>query len=731
MAYTLSKTNGGTLTVLNDGLVDTSVSSLSLIGKNVANFGDAQNENFVHLLENFAYNVEPRKPIIGQIWFNTNDSVMCPLINDGVNWKPLAVSLYHTTTTNTLVNAGGFNLAASRPGDFWFDSSNKQLHVVTEGSTTATATVLIGPESVKDFGVTKMSSTKMLDSSGVGHAVIQTIVNGEVLSIQSIDSFTQTTNNPVPGFPTIYRGITFKNFSHNSKVVSTSTDVALYGILDQLDLSFTRSTNPEHLVANWTVDSGNSLQFGTTAQSSVAWSVPSSTLLLTSSGSIKLQSATSSLTFSGTSLSASTTGINLGTTSTTFATTYLRKLSSGASSATAELEGNWQIGLTSQFGPIEDKSADLGSSLHRFNKLYATTLSAGGQAVNGTLEGTWYVSTSSNILPSVDLGTGLGTTDKRFNTIYTTGISAAAINNTISVTGSPHIEGNVIPTTNNTYDLGTSATRWNNIYATNVNSPFMSALNFDAQASTIGVMSVGTATITKFIDNFGNIINQFDADPTLLANSNLRLSSQRAVKTYVDAIRDQLLNAVNNLQTVPPGATFYTAAITAPTGYVVCDGANYPVTGIYANLFAAIGYTYGGSGGAFAVPDLRGQFIRGYDGSRGLDAGRAFGSAQGSNLGDHQHDFDDVHHIQSDGQTNFKNLDGSYGWPARDVYGVQDTGNPQNNPSYGVYANPVYDNAGDGGVNDNALWTIRNRTAAAGSGETRPTNVALLPIIKL
>ena len=74
MAYTLSKTNGGKLTILNDGLIDTAVSSLSLIGKNVANFGDAQNENFVHLLENFAYNVEPRKPMVGQIWFNSTEN---------------------------------------------------------------------------------------------------------------------------------------------------------------------------------------------------------------------------------------------------------------------------------------------------------------------------------------------------------------------------------------------------------------------------------------------------------------------------------------------------------------------------------------------------------------------------------------------------------------------------------------------------------------------------------
>jgi len=78
---------------------------------------------------------------------------------------------------------------------------------------------------------------------------------------------------------------------------------------------------------------------------------------------------------------------------------------------------------------------------------------------------------------------------------------------------------------------------------------------------------------------------------------------------------------------IPAGTVIYYAASTAPTGYLKANGASLSTT-TYAALFAAIGYTFGGSGGSFNVPDLRGEFPRGWDDGRGVDSGRVFGSAQ-------------------------------------------------------------------------------------------------------
>lgn len=69
---------------------------------------------------------------------------------------------------------------------------------------------------------------------------------------------------------------------------------------------------------------------------------------------------------------------------------------------------------------------------------------------------------------------------------------------------------------------------------------------------------------------------------------------------------------------VPSGAVFWFAASTAPAGFLECNGASISTTS-FAALFAAIGFTFGGSGAAFNIPDLRGKFIRGWDHSAGVD----------------------------------------------------------------------------------------------------------------
>lgn len=59
----------------------------------------------------------------------------------------------------------------------------------------------------------------------------------------------------------------------------------------------------------------------------------------------------------------------------------------------------------------------------------------------------------------------------------------------------------------------------------------------------------------------------------------------------------------------PAGIVHAYAGANVPAGFVLCDGQSLPAT-LYPELFAAIGYTYGGAGGNFNVPDLRGKFLR-------------------------------------------------------------------------------------------------------------------------
>ena len=57
---------------------------------------------------------------------------------------------------------------------------------------------------------------------------------------------------------------------------------------------------------------------------------------------------------------------------------------------------------------------------------------------------------------------------------------------------------------------------------------------------------------------------------------------------------------------------------TLPAGWLECNGASL-ATASYPELYANIGYTYGGSGANFSLPDYRGYFLRGYDSTALVD----------------------------------------------------------------------------------------------------------------
>ena len=94
---------------------------------------------------------------------------------------------------------------------------------------------------------------------------------------------------------------------------------------------------------------------------------------------------------------------------------------------------------------------------------------------------------------------------------------------------------------------------------------------------------------------------------------------------------------------IKAGTTAFFAMSTAPAGWIKANGALIS-RATYADLFAAIGTTYGAGDGSttFALPDLRGQFPRGWDDSRGVDSGRSFGSAQAGQVEAHTHQYNSL-----------------------------------------------------------------------------------------
>lgn len=90
----------------------------------------------------------------------------------------------------------------------------------------------------------------------------------------------------------------------------------------------------------------------------------------------------------------------------------------------------------------------------------------------------------------------------------------------------------------------------------------------------------------------------------------------------------------------PPGMVAHFATIAPPAGWLKCDGATLSRIE-YPALFAAVGEVFGAGDGSttFRVPDLRGEFVRGWDDGRGADPSRAFGSAQTDAFKSHNHEY--------------------------------------------------------------------------------------------
>jgi hypothetical protein len=116
MAYTILRTDGSTLTTIQDGTINTTSTSLGLPGRSYAGYGQAIDTNFVKIVESFASSSPPTNPLRGQLWYNTVNGTLnvCPA--DGTltasSWSRLASTGQSGTTTFGNVEVTG-NLSAN------------------------------------------------------------------------------------------------------------------------------------------------------------------------------------------------------------------------------------------------------------------------------------------------------------------------------------------------------------------------------------------------------------------------------------------------------------------------------------------------------------------------------------------------------------------------------------------------------------------------------------------
>ena len=182
MSYKLNKTDGELLVELADGIIDTTTTDLTLVGKNYSGFGESINENFIKMMENFAGTAVPGNPLTGQLWYDSGEA---------------RLKLYDGTTFRT---AGGPIVSNTRPnmvaGDIWIDNANNKMYFFD-----GTDLVLVGPEYDAGQGQTGFEVSSVIDISARERVVLKIWIGGTLFGVITKEEFRLAGENKIAGFP--------------------------------------------------------------------------------------------------------------------------------------------------------------------------------------------------------------------------------------------------------------------------------------------------------------------------------------------------------------------------------------------------------------------------------------------------------------------------------------------------------------------------------------------------
>lgn len=211
MAYNINLSNGSSLITggLPDGTIDTTNSSLTLVGKNYPGYGTFLNQNFINLMENFAKGSAPTAPLPGQLWWDSNLKYL--KVNTATT-KGTANQAWKTIVTMTSSSSGPNNPVT---GEQWWDTVNSQLKVYS-----GTGWSTIGPAATSATGNTgAIPDTIVAVSPAATYVVLKFYLDNTLVGIWSKEnSFTTA----VSGFAVVNRGLN----------LSTAVSQAYYGDAD-------------------------------------------------------------------------------------------------------------------------------------------------------------------------------------------------------------------------------------------------------------------------------------------------------------------------------------------------------------------------------------------------------------------------------------------------------------------------------------------------------------------
>ena len=242
MAYTINLTDGTVFATISDGTINTS-SSMILVGKNYAGYGEFLDENFIHLLENGSNTTAPPAPLTGQLWWDKTNNLL--KVYNGSIFKTISAATASASAPTSNVT-----------GDLWYDTTNQQLKVYT-----GVTFLVVGPGFTSAQGTSGAIPETILNNVGATRYITSLYVNNvRVAIVYDGASFTPEAGL-LAAFPTIYPGVTLSSSVSGAVFAGSATNAQLLDSLDSTD--FMRATANTATTGRLQVNNANGIYIGT------------------------------------------------------------------------------------------------------------------------------------------------------------------------------------------------------------------------------------------------------------------------------------------------------------------------------------------------------------------------------------------------------------------------------------------------------------------------------------
>jgi len=503
MAYIINRASGTKLVVLDDGTLDTST-SIGLLGRNYTGYGEVQNENFLYLLENFANDKPPARPLSGQTWYDTITNSLN--VYNGSAWSPVGSAVVSQSEPE------GFN------GSLWYNTITDQLSVFEDG-----IWKLIGPEAVEGFGLTRLKARSVLDSEGINHVVLELFVDGVQLAICANATFVLNDINLIEGFSELKPGIninSLKSFvgtlTGNAESASRlSSNNTINGVVFDGNNDITITANTTNLLTRGTYLTGSNFN----GSAATTWAVDASSantigkvVARDSAGNFEAGTITANLQGTVTGNVTATTGtssFNIVQANQFIGATLSGNADTASRLATARtINGVAFDGLNNITIPVAAEnisgttiaSTVITSSLTSVGTLNSVDVSTTGYITIGgpdPVSATLAV-TIDGVTPTFTGNTGSINIAIADSTQIDDIASFAFVNSTISLTVGGPAAPAFIPDSENTTNLGISTRKWNTVYANFFDGVATSARYADLAENYVADAEYEPGTVLEF-----------------------------------------------------------------------------------------------------------------------------------------------------------------------------------------------------------------------------------------